>query len=43
MLGTGKRLFAAEGGGIGALRVLEDRTFPNGIRATVLEVVRDQG
>lgn len=43
VLGTGKRLFAAEGEGIGALTVLEDRTFSNGIRASVLEVVRDQG
>lgn len=40
VLGSGKRLFAAGGEGIRALRVLEDRTFANGIRSSVLEVVR---
>lgn len=41
VLGAGKRLFPADGPGLPALRVLEDRTFSNGVRATVLEFVRE--
>lgn len=42
VLGSGKRLFPTEGPGLGPLRVRQDRTFPNGVRSTVLEVVREE-
>lgn len=41
MLGAGERLFPAEGPGLPPLRVLEDRVFSNGVRATVFGVVRE--
>lgn len=41
VLGAGQRLFSSEDAGIAQLKVLEDETFSNGVRATVLEVVRE--
>lgn len=39
VIGAGARLFPDAGPGIPRLRVLEDRVFSNGVRASVLEVV----
>lgn len=41
VLGAGERLFPAEGPGLPPLRVLEDRVFSNGVRATVFGVARE--